>query len=718
MERSLAGFSEAGHLEAMSFAAISAFVALFVAMALKSSMTSHPRGNERMNSLGDSVQKGSKSFMAKQQKFLLPLLLAIYITLVVLYSIESPSTDYTDGLRIGGCFVAGAILSAIATYAGVSVAADANVRVAQALNDGNEGTGTGTGKALYVAITAGSVVSFTVSGLCLGGIAILYYIMTVGRPDDSIAEQSIFALEALVGFGLGASSVAVFTRFAGGIFAKGSELSATMLSNENENPAWIAEKVGENISGIAGTGAEYFESLAASIIAAAILAGGDIVLISLSFWVAAAGIISSMVGFFFIRAAANGSSKNDLLYALYKGKMITSTLLIVISIAIVMVFFESAGEGYTAVSCVIIGQFYGLLIGHATEYFTSHNFAVESLNKAGALSASMYMIKAFGIGALSVLIPAVIIVATALACLYLAGLYGVAIAAVSVISTLSTNLACDAFASISKNAVSIVAEAGEGDNAESVGVLDGTASAVAATGRGFAMGSSVITSISLLLAFEATVGIAVLNINSPTVIGGLLVGATLPYVFAALVFLSCQKAAEAILVDAQKQLDSDSITTDGCVNAANVVSHQEMILPCLYVSMSPLIVGILVGPQALAAMLVGSIASGFLLGSTLSNTGSALTHASKYTKLGSTSVGSTVGCVMNGAVGTALATLIKLMAIVSLTVSPLMGAWTEWGQWYFGFIPFGVCVVGTVVVAISFWMNVEEPTPTAATEEA
>ncbi len=295
-------------------------------------------------------------------------------------------------------------------------------------------------------------------------------------------------------------------------------------------------------------------------------------------------------------------------------------------------------------------------------------------------------------------------------CRYLSGLYGVAIASVSVISNLGINLACDTFGSIVNNAVAIVDEAGEGDAMEAVGVLDAAGSAVSATGKGFTMGASVIAAISAVLAYEYNVGIAVLNINTPPVIGGLLVGATLPYVFASLVFLSVQKAAGAILMDARKQIASDAYG-DGCTKIANTVSLQEMALPGLYAAMSPLIVGILVGPQALAAMLVGVIASGFLLGSALSNSGSALTNATKYTSVDSTYIGSTVGSVFKDACGPVLATLMKLMVMVALTISPLMAGWTEWGEWYFGIIPVVVCAVGTILVYAAFWKDAEEVTP-------
>lgn len=705
-ERRLGGFSEAGHAEAVSFAIAAGLFALFVAFCLRVCYVMRsPRGNEQMNTLGDNILKGSKSFLRVLYKYLGLFLFAIYVTLIILFSIDSPSSDQSDGLRIGGCFLAGAILSAIATSAGVSIAADANVRTAQAAEQ------EGPGKALSVAYTAGSVLSFTVAGLGLSGISILYVIMTLGRPDSSVAVQSNYAMVALVGFGLGASSTSVFTRFAGGIYSKGAELSASLLSLETggKNPALIADKVGEGIMGVGGAGADYFESLVVSILAAATLAGGDIVLLSLTFWVAASGVVASMVGFFFAGAPEDGS-KTDLLYGLYKGKMVAGVLIITLTVIIVRLFFDNSGEGYAALCCIIIGQVYGALIGVVTEYFTSHNSAVETINKASNFSSPMHLIKALGIGMLSVIVPAVIIVASTLGCLYLSGLYGVAIASVSVISNLGINLACDSFGSIANNAVAIVDEAGEGDAMEAVGVLDGAGSAVLATGKGFAMGASVISAISAVLAYEYNVGIAVLNINTPPVIGGLLVGATLPYVFSSLVFLSVQKAAGAILVDARSQINGESYG-DGCTKVANNVSLQEMALPGLYAAMAPLIVGILVGPQALAAMLVGVIASGFLLGSALSNSGSALTNATKYTANRTATVGSTIGSVFKDASGPALATLMKLMAMVALTISPLMTGWTEWGEWYFGFIPFGVCVVGTLLVYIGFWKNADEVAP-------
>jgi len=701
------------------------------------SLRKAPRGSDEMNKIADSIKSGAKAFLKTEYFYLAFFVLIFFLLLVILYSVDPPSGNRTDGIRIGSCFLAGAMLSAIAGWAGMSVATDANVRTTQAADK------EGLARALRVAFTGGAVMGFTVVGLGLMGVSIFYIIMVQGRGNDYVASR--FALESLAGFGFGASSIALFARVAGGIYTKAADVGADLVGkvemnipeDDPRNPAVIADNVGDNVGDVAGMGADLFESFVGSIIAAATLASGEDVLMSamdeaytakvaLPFWIAGSGIIASMIGFFFVRCKDNASQK-QLMMALHKGTLTSSILVIIFSILITGFFFEWSAEGWELFGCILIGLAAGVMIGQATEYFTSYEYwSVKSITQAGITGPATVIIQGLGIGMVSCVAPVLVIVATILACNALGGEYGIAIAAVGMLSTLGVTLATDAYGPIADNAGGI-AEMAELEERvrETTDSLDALGNTTAATGKGFAIGSAVLTSLSLLSAFKTKAGIENVDLSDAYVMSGILFGAMLPFLFAALTMLSVQKAAGAIIIEVRRQFTEIKGLREGnadpdcdtCVAISTQSSVEEMILPGLYAIMSPIIIGLLIGPKALAGMLGGSIASGMMLAIMMSNAGGAWDNSKKYIEIEGACggkgtethkacvVGDTVGDPFKDTAGPALNILIKLMSMIALTIAPLIRGQTEWSTWYYGLIPIFICFIGTILVYFFYWRN-------------
>jgi H(+)-translocating pyrophosphatase len=720
-----------GTIIAVSLGLVAGAAAFLMNIFLRIVLKRAPRGTDAMNKLSDLIQKGAKAFLYTEYKYLSLFVFVVFAVLIIIYTIQPPSQDRLDGLRIGASFLAGAGLSALAGWQGMVVATDANVRTTQAADK------EGLAVALRVAFTGGAVMGFTVVGLGLLGLSIFFFIMTLGRGDMILSLQVRYAMDSLAGFGFGASSIALFARVAGGIYTKAADVGADLVGkvemdipeDDPRNPAVIADNVGDNVGDVAGMGADLFESYVGSIIAAATLANGDIVRIALPFFVAGAGIVASMIGFFFVRTK-DGASQHDLLWALHKGTLVSSAIVIGLSAAIVDQFFESSKVGWQTFGCIVIGLFCGIFIGQATEYFTSYSFwPVKSITKSGITGPATVIIQGMGIGMISCVAPVIILVITILACSALAGEYGIAIAAVGMLSTLGVTLATDAYGPIADNAGGI-AEMAELDERvrETTDSLDALGNTTAATGKGFAIGSAVLTSLSLMSAYKTNVGIASVDLSDAYVMSGILFGAMLPFLFAALTMLSVQKAAGAIIIEVRRQFAEIEGLREGtgepdcerCVAISTQSSVEEMILPGLYAIMSPLIIGLLIGPRALAGMLAGSIASGMMLAIMMSNAGGAWDNSKKYIEIEGACggkgtqthkaciVGDTVGDPFKDTSGPALNILIKLMSMISLTISPIIKGWTEWENWYFGIIPIVLSVVGTVFVHHFYWKNAQD----------
>lgn len=722
----------------VSLALAGSGIALAMAAYLTWSMRSHPRGNEKMQKLSDSIAAGSRSFLITEYSYLAVFVGVVAAILLLMFTLASSRVDRTDGIRVAGCFIAGALLSAAAGWIGMVVATDANSRTTHAADE------KGLNAALRVAFSGGAVMGFSVVGLGLFGVSIFMILMAQGRDSDDLTESQMedspslavkyqWAAESLAGFGFGASSIALFARVTGGIYTKAADVGADLVGkveqgipeDDPRNPAVIADNVGDNVGDVAGMGADLFESFVGSIIATVTLAEGDTVLIALPFWLTGIGVFASFVGFWFV-STKEGATQKDLMFALHKAIHSASIIVVCGSILLCWGLFPHRHEdGWRIFGCIIIGLACGILIGELTEYFTSYSYKpVKSITDAGMTGPATVIIQGLGVGMISCTGPIFVLVGTILSCNALAGNYGIAISAVGMLSTLAVTLATDAYGPVADNAGGI-AEMAELDDRvrDTTDALDALGNTTAATGKGFAIGSAVLTAISLLSAFETQADIeGQIDMGDPIVFSGVIFGAMLPYLFAALTMISVRKAAASIIEEVRDQFHNipglmegtAEPDSDKCVAICTKASIEEMILPGAYAILAPITIGFLVGPKCLAGLLGGSITSGAMLAIMMSTAGGAWDNAKKYIEIEKACggkgtethkacvVGDTVGDPFKDTSGPALNILIKLMSVIALTIAPLISGNKNWENFYYGFIPIALVVVITVAYHYAF----------------
>ncbi len=719
----------------------------------------HIRGKDEFIEISETIQAGAKTFLQTNYYYMSIYVFVMMIIILITFSVYDSRTDDADGARVAFCFIMGALLSAITGWIGMIAATDANCRIAAATTlDGylaSEDSEKGNdfnplNEALQVAFKGGSVMGFTVVGIGLIGVSTMFAFMTLGRDNDSAdddfynpeALRYIHAISNMAAFAFGASSIALFARVAGGIFSNAADVGHRTRSfttigkvqkdipeNSPLNPATIADHVGENAGGVAGMGADLFCSFVGSIIATISLANGDVALIALPIWLSACGIGACGVGFFFVETKIDsdfGIDQRKLLHALNRGIYASVTIIVGGSAIICALLFQNRYyHGLRYWGCIQLGLFCGILVSMITKLFTScAHFPVKSIADAGVTGPATVIIQGLGIGMISCAPPMIMLVGTVFACAALAGKYGVAIAAVGMISTLALTLATVAKGSIASNASGIAnmckAVPKVRDITENLATLGYTTSA---SGKGFAISCALLTSISLMAAFKDQTSLVSINLGEPLVFGGVLFGSMLPFLFAALTMLSVSNATASILREVNRQFrDIAGLSlglkgvvpdSDQCIVDCAETSIEEMILPGLYAILSPLMIGFLVGPACLAGMIGGSIVTGSMLAILMTNAGGAWLNSQEFVSDGmhggpgtnvhnATIVGKTVGDPLKEVSGPSMNIFVKLMSGIALTIAPLINENGDWEYFYFGFIPL-VFVVGiTVYYYISF----------------
>jgi H(+)-translocating pyrophosphatase len=717
---------------------------LIVVVVLTYQVLKEPRGTEKMQFISEKIHEGAKAFLHKEYFYLAIFVTVMFIALFFILLEENNQSSLYTGLS----FLLGATLSASAGYFGMFIATKANVATTQActksMNDG-----------LRVAFKSGSVMGLTVVSFGLFGLSALYIIFTI----DHSAEE---AWKFISGFGFGASAIALFARVGGGVYTKAADVGADLVGkveagipeDHPSNPAVIADNVGDNVGDVAGMGADLFESYCGSIIATATIGysafnactddtatraiiASPIASVALPFWIAGFGLICSIIGSFLIRTSVDetkldaGEVLESLLGTIRTGIFTASFLALGTNCLACYLCFGNQTITWKIYGCTVIGLVTGNIIGAFTEYCTSYSFQpTKGIAEKSSTGPATVIIQGLGVGLISTSVPLIFLVITIVSCNFLAGQYGIAISAVSMLSCLGITLATDAYGPVADNAGGIAEMAGDDvdeDTRNKTDALDALGNTTAATGKGFAIGSAALTSVALITAFvDAVPGLATagVNIEDPIVLSGVLLGGMLPFIFAALTMLSVGKAAEAIIFEVRRQFQKwpklkDETWTpppgvpeyDTCVAISTQAALIEMVVPGALAVFVPPAIGFLLGAQALVGVLVGALASGTLLAITMANAGGAWDNAKKYCEKGglgegkgkgtifhdATVVGDTVGDPFKDTSGPALNILIKMMSLIALVLAPKFEMQLKSDlpdTWYAGVIILIVITVG------------------------
>ncbi len=674
-------------------------LALLFAFFTARKVIGYSEGNDLMKKISSAIRMGANAYLKRQYRIVLIFFAAMFAVLGVM-SILGLLTPY-----VPFAFVTGGFFSALSGFVGMKIATLANARTANACQEG-------LNRGLRVAFSAGSVMGFTVVGLGLLDISVWLFLLkfVFGLDNEAITG-------AMLTFGMGASSMALFARVGGGVFTKAADVGADLVGkveagipeDDPRNPAVIADNVGDNVGDVAGMGADLYESYVGSIISACALgvaAFHTIEAMALPMLLAAVGVVCSILGTFFVRTK-EGATQKQLLGALSRGTNFSAIVIAIASLPIV--YFVLGKENWTVYFAIVAGLIAGVLIGQATEYYTSDSYRpTKKLAAASETGTATIIISGLSVGMLSTLFPIIIVAVCVLVAYFVSGgasdasmgLYGIALAAVGMLSTLGITLATDAYGPVADNAGGIAQMAGLDENVrERTDALDSLGNTTAATGKGFAIGSAALTALALMASYIDKVNtieggaekIANLNITNPTVLVGLFVGACLPFVFAALTMNSVGRAAQSVVMEVRRQFKEIKGLMDGkaeadyasCVDLCTKASLREMVLPTVVAIVVPVIVGIVLGCTGVVGMLAGATASGFLIAVFMSNSGGAWDNAKKYIESGvhggkgsenhkAAVVGDTIGDPFKDTAGPAINILIKLLSMVSIVFAALV----------------------------------------------